>query len=181
MMTRPIIDTERLHLRILTTHDIPTLYELITKNPEISDNMTWNPPKSLAEAHGKFLSTKEEEDLNFGVFLGDTLIGRITMRNFRWLQQDSEKNSCFLSFWIAPDFGGKGYGKEMLAAVCQYGFETLKLRKIFAGIFAQNTVSEGLLTRVGFVRVGLLRKQYVKNGIAYDSIRFELLSEDLKV
>lgn len=172
-------ETDRTELRLLNSGDIPAIYEIVRAHPEIADYMTWRPFKDLAEAHKKCLQTRNPEDLLFGIFLSDELIGRVTLRNFHWIQQDSEKNSCFLSFWISPDYAGKGFGTEVVRRVCEFAFQELKLRKVFAGIFADNQASARLLEKVGFVKIGRLREHYRKDGQYIDSIRFELLESDL--
>lgn len=173
-------ETDRTELRLLTSSDIPAIYEIVKAHPEIADYMTWKPFENLAEAHQKCLKARDPEDLLFGIFFEDELIGRITLRNFQWIQQDSEKNSCFLSFWLSPDYAGQGLGTEVVRRVCEFAFQELKMRKIFAGIFADNLASARLLEKVGFVKIGRLREHYRKDGQYIDSVRFELLASDLQ-
>lgn len=75
---------------------------------------------------------------------------------------------------------GKGFMKEALPAVIQYGFETMKLHRIEALTSTTNEVSIGLLKSVGFVYEGLLREHYLKEGKMEDSIMFSLLQKEFK-
>ena len=179
------LSTERLNLKLLKESDIPEMFAITQKYPEMSEFMTWNSPKTLAEAQEKFLKTdcRDAEDLNFGVFLKENgkFIGRITVRNFHLFQQDAEKRSVFLSFWLTPEVQGKGLGTELLREICRFCFEDLNLHKIFAGVFTQNIPSQKLLAKIGFREIGLLRKHYLKNDEYYDSTRYELLAEDFSV
>lgn len=174
------LHSERLNYRILQDSDIPELFDIIQKYPEIADLMTWNPPKDLDEAKQKLLQTRDESDLNFGIFEDKNLIGRMTVRNFQEAQQDARKDSAFISFWLSPESQGKGFGTEALKTICDFCFTEKNLRKIFAGFFEGNIGSERLLQKVGFHKIGLLKKHYLKNGVYYNSIRYECLREDLK-
>lgn len=174
------IETPRIYLRSLSLEDCPALFGITHKHPDIADFMTWNPPKDLKEARLKFLEYKDPNDQRFAVFTkeNDQLMGQVTVRNFHFMQQDAEKNSVFLSFWIDPDFQGQGLGTEIIAEVCRYCFVNLGIHKIFAGTFAENTASQKLLRKMNFREIGMLEKHYLKNGRYFDSIRFELLAEN---
>lgn len=174
------LDTQRLYLRTLEENDCGEIYRLTSTHPEISEHMTWNPPRNYDEVRRKFLENRQNDDRNFGVFVKETdeFIGRITVRNFHLMQQDAEKNSAFVSFWLSPEQQGKGYGTEMVTEICRYCIVDLKIRKIFAGFFAENKASQALFKKVGFRKIGILRKHYLKNGIFYDSVRLELLDEN---
>ena len=174
------LDTERLYLRTLAESDCGEIYRLTSTYPQIAEYMTWNVPENYDEVRQKFLLNRQSDDRHFGIYTreGDNFIGRITVRNFHLMQQDAEKNSVFLSFWLSPEHQGNGYGTEVLTEVCRYCIVDLKIRKIFAGTFAENKASQRLLLKTGFREIGLLRKHYLKNGIFYDSIRYELLNED---
>jgi RimJ/RimL family protein N-acetyltransferase len=174
------IETDRTQLRLLTNNDIEGIYNIVRDYPEIAEFMTWRPYEDLAEAHQKALRSRDPEDLLFGVFIEDELIGKVTVRNFQWMQQDSEKRSCFLSFWLSPAYAGKGLGTEVVSAVCRFAFKNLRMRKVFAGIFANNVASGRLLEKVGFVEIGKLRQHYIKDGEYIDSVRYELLESDLR-
>ncbi len=174
------LDSGRLYLKTLSESDCGEIFRLTTAYPEISNFMTWNPPANYDEVRQKFLANRKTEDRHFGVFIKETeeFLGKITVRNFHLMQQDAEKNSVFLSFWLSPEHQGKGYGTEVLTEVCRYCVVDLKIRKIFAGVFSENEASQRLLKKTGFREIGILKKHYLKNGIFYDSVRYELLNED---
>ncbi|MFA8305132.1 GNAT family N-acetyltransferase [Paenibacillus alvei] len=43
-----------------------------------------------------------------------------------------------LAYWIGKPYWGKGYGTEAAQATLPYGFEQLKLQKIFAEAYTSN-------------------------------------------
>ncbi len=174
------IETSRLYLRPLQIEESPFITEVMNTYPEMSQWMTWSPPQTEEQVKKSLKKQLDEGSIPYGVFLksDDSFIGRITLRNFVWAERDAQKTSAFLSFWVSPEFGGKGYGTELLEVVCRHAFEKLHLRKIFAGVFVQNIPSQKLLEKVGFKEIGVSHKHYLKEGIEYDSARYELLVED---
>lgn len=166
-------------IRPLVMADAGMLFEALAPYPDLCQFLTWNMPKTVAETAQKLIQHHRPNDLSLGVFLkNDVFIGRITLRNLRQQQQAAEKNSAFTSFWMLPPYEGQGYELLALKMICHYSFEDLGLRKILAGIFANNPLAQKVLEDAGFRLIGRLRKHYEKDGIEYDSLRYELLAED---
>jgi ribosomal-protein-alanine N-acetyltransferase len=68
--------------------------------------------------------------------------------------------------------------KEAVAPVIRYGFEQMQLNRIEAFIGSANEASQRLVKALGFREEGLLRKHYIKDGIAEDSLVFGLLRSE---
>ena len=56
---------------------------------------------------------------------------------------------------------GKGYGKESIKAITQWGFKELHLERIEAGCYAGNTASLQAFLTVGFSVEGFLRNNFI--------------------
>jgi [ribosomal protein S5]-alanine N-acetyltransferase len=76
------------------------------------------------------------------------------------------------------DMKGRGYMKEAMRPIIQYGFETMKLNRIEAFISPENTASLALVKGLGFKAEGHLREHYCNNGQVEDSLVFGLLKKD---
>ncbi|SCY52135.1 GNAT family N-acetyltransferase [Flavobacterium caeni] len=72
-------------------------------------------------------------------------------------------------------FKRKGLMTEAMRAVIDYGFDAMQLNRIEAFVGTQNTASLQTLAKFGFVREGLLKSHYFKNGVYEDSLVFGLL------
>ena len=59
--------------------------------------------------------------------------------------------------------------------VCQHAFEEFGLVKIIAHVVTHNPASARVLEKCGFVKEGLLRKHYLKDGKLIDVKLFALL------
>ncbi len=75
---------------------------------------------------------------------------------------------------------GKGYMKEALAPILDFGFKKLDLHRIEAFIGPNNTPSLNLVKALGFTQEGHLREHYFKDGKMEDSIVFSLLKHEYK-
>ena len=72
----------------------------------------------------------------------------------------------------------KGYAGEALAAVIAYGFGPMGLNRIEAFVGPANVASNCLMQKFGFVREGLLREHFCKDGEMQDSICYSLLRSE---
>jgi [ribosomal protein S5]-alanine N-acetyltransferase len=74
----------------------------------------------------------------------------------------------------------KGYIKEALGEVLQYGYEKMNLHRIQALIDDNNIPSKKLLLHYGFQKEGTVREDYVVNGVNEDSYQYSLLKHEFK-
>ncbi len=65
---------------------------------------------------------------------------------------------------------GKGYATETLAAVCEYLFKIVKIRKITAGTISSNRRMLRLMDRIGMIDDGRRFMQHIWKGKEVDVI-----------
>ncbi|MCU7619132.1 GNAT family N-acetyltransferase [Chryseobacterium sp. PBS4-4] len=75
----------------------------------------------------------------------------------------------------SDEFKNKGYMKETLKKVIEFGFREMKLNRIEALIDENNTPSRKLLDHFGFTKEGIVRGHYLVDGIFEDSVLYSLL------
>jgi ribosomal-protein-alanine N-acetyltransferase len=80
----------------------------------------------------------------------------------------------------AKDVWGRGYAYEAWSLCISHAFRSLGVRKLIAGACAQNTASITLLTRLGFLREGLLRGECLVDGEHSDVVRFGLFEPEFR-
>ena len=79
---------------------------------------------------------------------------------------------------LIPDKWGKGYGLEATLAILRFGFFSLNLHRIEAGVAVDNQSSIKLLERMGMIREGVKRKILpLKSGWS-DNYIYAILEED---
>ena len=67
------------------------------------------------------------------------------------------------------EYRGKGFGKDILLTIINYGFKELNLNRIWCEVYSNNN-SIHLYKKLGFVSEGILREHVYKNGKYLDSI-----------
>ncbi len=94
----------------------------------------------------------------------------------------SKQNSnAELYMYIDPKFQGRGLGKKSLIEVCKYGFDIIKLYKIYCYTFYFNEKANNMYEKVGFIREGYLRKHTMKDGQLRDRCFYGLLADDFRL
>jgi RimJ/RimL family protein N-acetyltransferase len=72
----------------------------------------------------------------------------------------------------------KGIGTEAIRLISAFAFKVLGIRKLTAGMYEANIGSCRAFEKCGFRLEGVLRGQYLVDGVAHDGFRMGLLRED---
>ena len=80
-----------------------------------------------------------------------------------------------IGYCINSQFWRNGYASEAASALIQFGFESLKLHRIYATCHPQNIGSVKVLEKVGMVKEGRLRDHEFQKGRWRDSLIFSIL------
>jgi RimJ/RimL family protein N-acetyltransferase len=159
-MEVPLLRTERLVLRPFSLTDVPAVTRLISAR-EVAAT-TLRIPHPYNEEHARrFISecpAKAEtgQAFAFAVTALDEVCGGIG------LHIEAQHRHAELGYWIGVPYWGRGYATEAARAVVGFGFETLKLERIFAHHFATNPASGRVLQKIGMKHEGRLRKHFLK-------------------
>jgi [ribosomal protein S5]-alanine N-acetyltransferase len=176
----PILETERLILRDFTYSDTHDLY-LIRSNPKVMEFMD-------SPTHISLTDSREMIALMMDSFLNGTGI------NWAIENKYNGKMIGYIGFWrmipehvraeigyaLKPHVWGKGFMKEALWEVLQFGFEQLKLHSVEANVNPDNLASARLLKSLGFQKEGHFKENYYFNGRFVDSLIFSLLESDFQ-
>src|SRR5579863_4595890 len=180
-MTAPHeLRTARLLLRSFEREDIPALVRLAGAN-EISAT-TLNIPHPYAEDDAETFLAKANEDFRAGrsvsfaisISPGRELCGAVGLNI-----ADAHKRAE-LGYWIGVPFWGRGYATEAAGAVVAFGFETLRLRRIFAHHFSGNIASQRVLEKIGMRHEGSFPQHIQKWGRFVDVENYALLANDFR-
>jgi RimJ/RimL family protein N-acetyltransferase len=97
-----------------------------------------------------------------------------------WEQVNRRSRIAAVSaFAIDPDRRGKGYGAAASRALQRYVVRELGLHRLQMEIYAFNERALRHAERGGWVREGVRRKAYWRDGVWVDGILFGLVEEDL--
>jgi RimJ/RimL family protein N-acetyltransferase len=104
---------------------------------------------------------------------GDELLGQTMLFNF-----DHDNVSAELGFWVSPDARGRGVASTCVRLTCKWGFEDLRLERIFGMTTPQNVGAQRAMESAGLRREGVLRGYERTPGGRWDMAMYGLLFTD---
>jgi len=113
--------------------------------------------KNLKEAR-----KKKPKEINFVIDINGEAAGSI---GFSKIQEHKAE----IGYWLAEKYWGKGIMPQAVKLITKFGFEKLKLRRIYAKVFFFNKPSMRVLEKAGYKFEGILRKNVMKDGKFIDN------------
>ena len=92
------------------------------------------------------------------------------------IQQDVERVSAEIGYWLGESFWGRGIATEAGTAVTGYAVEHHRLARVFALPFASNAASCRLLEKAGYVLEARLRRSAIKDGVIQDQCQYAYIA-----
>jgi RimJ/RimL family protein N-acetyltransferase len=172
-----MINGKNIRLRTLVKTDLQNRVRWFN-NPKVNQFLILNEKFSINKTRQWF--QKAKDDPGRKDFIIETKSGiPIGCIGFRQINRIN-RSACFYIIIGEKTFWDKGIGTESTKLLFKWGFERLKLNKIWSNIRADNKKSIRLLIKVGFAREGLLREEALIRGRKEDIIRFGLLEKEFK-
>jgi RimJ/RimL family protein N-acetyltransferase len=101
------------------------------------------------------------------------LIGNVGIR-----RKNADDWEADIGYELAPEHWGRGYATEAARAILAFGFDDLKLHRVWAWCIAENTASVRVLEKIGMRLEGRLREnEWIKNRW-YDSLVYAILDRE---
>ena len=75
---------------------------------------------------------------------------------------------------------GKGFGKEALNLIIDFGFSELNFYRIQLNVISYNETAKNLYESIGFKKEGIYRSFILRDGKRYDMYLYGMLKEDWK-
>ena len=92
------------------------------------------------------------------------------------LQNDIDRMSAEIGYWLGEPLWGRGITTEALVAVTRYAIETHGLTRLYALPFAWNVPSCRVLEKAGYVLEGRLRRSAIKDGRVTDQLQYAFIA-----
>lgn len=145
------LETERLVLRPWLDSDAESLYEY-AKDPEVGPIAGW-PPHTSVENSREIIANVLSADKTFAVCLKEDnkAIGSIGLMTGSASNLGLPDTEGEIGYWIGVPFWGRGLIPEAVRELIRYGFEDLKLEKIWCGYFEGNIKSRRVQEKCGFI------------------------------
>ena len=158
-------------------------------DPRETDSfIKWMNDRAVAEPFGEYGNTiSSKDDLKwiyeppahmqrYAIVLteDDELIGSISIHNI-----DHLNRNAFLGIFIGDEkHRGRGYGREAIGLVLEYGFKTLNLHNIMLSVHADNHAGIACYKKAGFREDGRLREWEYEDGRYVDKLYMSIMEHE---
>ncbi|MER8070702.1 GNAT family protein [Streptomyces sp. NPDC094034] len=167
-------------LRARHEDDIPILrtelYDDVV-NASRSEVRPWRPISPGSKDSRLVVDDTEQGNVPFSVVEldGGALVGTAALWGI-----DNHNRSAHIGLGLLPSSRGKGYGTDVVAVLCHYGFVVRGLRRLQIDTLSDNAAMLRSAERNGFVREGVLRSSAWVMGEFLDEVLLGLLAQDWK-
>ena len=170
----PKLVGNRLYLSPMSVEDA-AIYVKWLNDPTVSENIGMDTKITTLESEKEWLKENQNK-YNFAIVLkeNDKLIGNISL-----IEVDLIHRNAVLGIFIGDDSNrGKGYGKEAIKLLLEYGFNNLNLNNIMLSVYSFNKRAIKVYESLGFKKFGTRHKSHYFKGKFYDEIQMEILKEE---
>ena len=179
-MPIPTLETERLILRRPELTDAPAI-QVLAAEYDIAKNLLQMPHPYPEGAAASWINSAHEaeydgseKDFSFAITRKSDgeYIGSMG------IHLDIENQRAEIGYWIGMPYWGQGYATEAALRLLKFGFEELKLNRIYARCFSENIGSERVMQKIGMQYEGILRQEIYKWGQYIDLKMYSLLRSE---
>jgi RimJ/RimL family protein N-acetyltransferase len=129
-------------------------------------------PETLEEHRPRYETPTKDAMAQFAVDVDDELVGRGLLFHVDDLARNAEVGLALL-----PEHQGKGYGRDVLRVLVDYGFRSRNLHRIHLQTLASNVAGLRCYAAVGFVEEGRLREHAWVEGAYEDMVLMAVLRD----
>lgn len=168
--------TKRLSFSTIKEKDIPSIFDLHSL-AEVAQFNTIGTPLNKTET-ARLLAAKLDalDQDNLGWILhdfSDNFIGEMGL-----ILAPKRFQKAEISYSISPSFWNKGYATEAVKKVLHFGFSTLGLHRMEAGVAVENNASIRVLEKAGMKREGVHKKILPLQSGWSDNYSYAILAEE---
>ena len=172
------IEGERVNLRRITVRDAADIYRNV-KHRDINRHTFIPHPytRKHAEEFIKRTHLQWRKKTAYNLGIEDCTTGHIIgMIGLEGISQKHRRGE--IGYWLSKAYWGQGIMAEALLLALRFYFKELKLRRVVAHVFPENSRSGRLLEKIGFTYEGRLRKHIFKGNRWRDLLSYGILREE---
>ncbi|GAA4449180.1 GNAT family N-acetyltransferase [Phytohabitans houttuyneae] len=109
----------------------------------------------------------------FGIWLDGTLVGGTMFVHF-----DAAGGTCEIGCWLEPAGQGRGLVTQAVRHLVDWAVRTRGIHRVTWKTCPDNTASRAVAQRLGMRLDGVLRGEYLYNGVRYDTEVWSLLAPE---
>ncbi|MFC4991834.1 GNAT family N-acetyltransferase [Rubritalea tangerina] len=175
------LDGNSVFLRKLSLDDVTVRYERWLNDRAVTEYLEVGSfPNTISDIQSFVADTNKNSNMLFlGIFLkeNDEHVGNIKLGPIDWVHRRAE-----LGIMVGEESArGVGVGKESIDLVLRHAFSRLNLHRVSLGVIADHIGAIRCYEKVGFVREGLYRESFFKDGEMLDTVRMAILASDYPI
>ena len=168
----------RIHLRTIELEDAKGPYLEWINDPDVTRFLVSRLPPQRVEDLEAYIQGANDKSDDLLLAACDNESGS-HIGNLKLQHIDETHQTAWLSIVIgSKSTWGKGIGTEAVALMTKVGLETLALRRIDAGCFAENGAAIKTFLNCGYTKEGYTREQFSAEGRTWDAVWLGILSTD---
>lgn len=164
----------KITLRALTEEHTPWIVKW-RKNPEVCRNL-YSQTEITTDSHLRYFNAQVVTGrcVQFVIYTNADMqpVGSVFLKNI-----DTQSHKAEYGIFIGEDIARRrGYGSEAARLIVDYGFHTLDLNRIYLSVLNDNLSAIASYEKAGFLKEGLLRQDFCRNGQFHDVVLMAVLS-----
>lgn len=170
------IKGERIDLRTVEKEDIPFLKRNIN-DPKVRKDLGQYKPYNRKKEEEFVENVASEKDDQIHLLIthseDEERIGMISL-----FKINKNSGNAEIGLWITPEHQEEGYGTEATELIVQYGFDELRMHRLYARVFDDNPKSINIWERLNFKKEGEMREASFKDGIYINVLIYGILKKE---
>jgi RimJ/RimL family protein N-acetyltransferase len=169
-MSAPRADVSLVHL---TQEHAPRTYELVL-DPVVRLGLGLREEPTLAKTSAWISRAAADPAVHaFAILQAGDHVGNVVLDRL-----DTYLASARLSVYVGAAARGAGVGRTAVELAVRFGFEQLRLHKVWLTVHAENFAALATYLKVGFVLEGILRDEFLLDGRRLAAVVMGLLREE---
>lgn len=174
----PILETNRIILRSIKEDDIPGIYTFYSRSDTLKNiaRDLFTKKEQAIERVNLFHKNYEERKAIWWTFTEkpkDEFIGFGGM-----FEISTESNKAEIGYGLLPDYWGKGIMSEVVEKMVDFGFNDMKLHKIYGRISPGHKASIRILEKLGFKKEGEFKDDEFAQNKYFDTAIYALINHN---
>lgn len=174
------LKSTRLLLREITWEDLSFIHHLHCQ-PEVDEYNTLGIPGTIEDTKKVIRPIINDQKTRVRRIFGWVILDRFNAQNMGMAGMSvtaDRFNMGEIYYKLLPEFWGKGYATETSQTLIKFGFESLRLHRIEAGVATENIRSIRVLEKSGMTCEGIRRKILPIRGEWKDNYHYAIVVDD---
>ncbi|MFW6040359.1 MAG: GNAT family N-acetyltransferase [Thermoplasmatota archaeon] len=167
------IKGDRINLKTIEKEDLVFFKDNIN-DPSIRYNLTIRFPINKKEEE-RWIEYDRKDSVDLAIYKDEEPIGVISL-----VRLNKDDGNAEVGLWVTQEKQGKGYGTEAARLIVTYGFDELRLHRIYARFYEGNESSKKIWDNFNFKKEGTLRGAAFRDGEYIDIHIYGILENEWK-